>query len=186
MPGLGGEIMQRAGAIQVTMAGSEIFTSLQTGAIDAAEWVGPYNDVSLGLHKAARYYYYPGFHEPGPNIECIINQGAWDSLPLDLQQILTIACQSANLNMTSEYMWGNAVALEQLSNDPNIEIKQIPQAVFNELRLHADNAIADLTQKDETSREIEESISSFIKKSSANQNITELAYLKMRIGSLNH
>ena len=65
MPGLGGEVMQRAGATQVTMPASEIFTSLQTGAIDAAEWVGPYNDVALGLHKAARYYYFPGFQEPG-------------------------------------------------------------------------------------------------------------------------
>ena len=66
IPGLGGEVMQRAGVTQITLPASEIFTSLQTGAIDAAEWVGPYNDVSLGLHKAAKYYYYPGWHEPGP------------------------------------------------------------------------------------------------------------------------
>jgi TRAP-type mannitol/chloroaromatic compound transport system substrate-binding protein len=182
MPGLGGEIMQRAGAIQVTMAGSEIFTSLQTGAIDAAEWVGPYNDVSLGLHKAAKYYYYPGFHEPGPNIECVVNQSAWNSLPPDLQQIVNIACQSANLNMTSEYMWGNAIALEQLANDPNIELKQIPQSIFDALRLHAEEAIEDLVAKDPVSKEIEDSISKFMKISSSNQSITELAYLKMRIG----
>ena len=81
MPGLGGEVMQRAGATQVTMPASEIFTALQTGAIDAAEWVGPYNDVALGLHKAARYYYFPGFHEPGPAEQCVINKAAWDSLP---------------------------------------------------------------------------------------------------------
>jgi TRAP-type mannitol/chloroaromatic compound transport system substrate-binding protein len=164
------------------MAGSEIFTSLQTGAIDAAEWVGPYNDVSLGLHKAAKYYYYPGFHEPGPNIECIVNQSAWDSLPADLQQIVNIACQGANLNMTSEYMWGNAVALEQLTHDPNIELKQIPQIIFDTLKLHTEDAIKDLVAKDAMSKEIEDSISKFMKISSANQSITELAYLRMRIG----
>ncbi|MBG61184.1 MAG: ABC transporter substrate-binding protein [Woeseiaceae bacterium] len=183
MPGLGGEIMQRAGAVQVTMAGSEIFTSLQTGAIDAAEWVGPYNDVSLGLHKAAKYYYYPGFHEPGPNIECIINTEAWSSLPPDLQKILEIACQSSNLNMTSEYMWGNAVALEQLKKDPNIQLKQIPQAVFNELKKHSKNAIEDLVSGDRSSEKIQQSIESFMEKSSSNQEITELSYLDMRIRS---
>ena len=183
MPGLGGEIMQRAGAVQVTMAGSEIFTSLQTGAIDAAEWVGPYNDVSLGLHKAAKYYYYPGFHEPGPNIECIINTEAWSSLPPDLQKILEIACQSSNLNMTSEYMWGNAVALEQLKKDPNIQLKQIPQTVFNELKKHSKNAIEDLVSGDRSSEKIQQSIGSFMEKSSSNQEITELSYLDMRIRS---
>tara|TARA_B100000959_G_scaffold117759_1_gene123699 strand:- start:15793 stop:16896 length:1104 start_codon:yes stop_codon:yes gene_type:complete len=185
MPGLGGEIMQRAGAIQETTPGSEIFTSLQTGAIDAAEWVGPYNDEQMGLHKAARYYYYPGFHEPGPNIECIINKTAWESLPSDLQSILKIACQSANLNMTSEYMWGNASALERLSKDPNIEIKQIPQSVFNALKYHSDNAIKDLVSKDKSlaSMKIQTSMEKFMEKSSANQKITELAYLDMRINS---
>ncbi len=183
MPGLGGEIMQRAGAVQVTMAGSEIFTSLQTGAIDAAEWVGPYNDVSLGLHKAAKYYYYPGFHEPGPNIECIINKDAWNTLPPDLQAIVKIACQSSNLQMTSEYMWGNAIALEQLKSDQNIKLNQIPQDVFDQLKEHARAAIKDLTSDDALSREIQESVASFINISSSNQEITELAYLKMRINS---
>ena len=97
IPGLGGEVMQRAGVTQVTLPASEIFTSLQTGAIDAAEWVGPYNDVSLGLHKAARYYYYPGWHEPGPMLELIVNKDAWQTLPDDLQAIVELACQAINL-----------------------------------------------------------------------------------------
>ncbi|MDH4054975.1 MAG: TRAP transporter substrate-binding protein [Gammaproteobacteria bacterium] len=85
IPGLGGDVLRRAGGTPVTLPGAEIFTSLQQGAIDATEWVGPYNDVSFGLHKAARYYYYPGWQEPGPGLECIINQQAWDSLPPDLR-----------------------------------------------------------------------------------------------------
>ena len=183
MPGLGGEIMQRAGAIQVTVPGSEIFTSLKTGVVDAAEWVGPYNDIALGLHKAARYYYYPGFHEPGPNIECIINKTAWNTLPEDLQEIVRVVSQACNLDMTSEYMWGNAIALDQLKMDPNVELIQLPQEVFDELRMHSIEAINDLSQKDDWAKKIEQSISNFMKKSSANQKITELAYLNMRINN---
>ncbi len=88
IPGLGGEVLRRAGGTPVTLPGSEIFTALQTGAIDATEWVGPYNDASFGLHKAARYYYYPGWQEPGPGLEIIINRQAWDALPADLQEIV--------------------------------------------------------------------------------------------------
>ena len=141
------------------------------------------NDVSLGLHKAAKYYYYPGFHEPGPNIECIINRDAWETLPPDLQAIVKIACQSSNIQMTSEYMWGNAVALEQLKADQNIKLNQIPQDVFNQLKMHAKAAIEDLSNNDALSEEVQGSVSNFINLSSSNQEITELAYLKMRINS---
>ena len=181
IPGMGGEVMQRAGATQVTIPASEIFTSLQTGAIDAAEWVGPYNDIALGLHKAARYYYYPGFHEPGPNIECIINQEAWNTLPGDLQEIVRNACQAINLDIVSEYMWGNAMALDQLQKDPNVELRELPQDVFNELRRHATEAVNELSTEDPWSARIKESVFDFMQKSSAYQKVSELAYLNMRV-----
>jgi len=182
IPGLGGEVMQRAGATQVTLAASEIFTSLQTGAVDAAEWVGPYNDLALGLHKAARYYYYPGFHEPGPNIECIINQEAWDTLPENLQEIVRTACQAISLDILSEYMWGNAMALDQISKDPDVELKELPQVVFDALRGHANDAINELSNDDEWAARIQKSMFEFMEISSANQKVSELAYLNMRIG----
>src|SRR5690606_28795988 len=81
IPGLGGEVLKRAGGTPVNLPGSELFTALQTGSIDATEWVGPYNDVAFGLHQAARYYYYPGWQEPGPAMEIFVNQRAWESLP---------------------------------------------------------------------------------------------------------
>ena len=182
MPGLGGEVMQRAGATQVTIPASEIFTALQTGAIDAAEWVGPYNDIALGLHKAARYYYYPGFHEPGPNIECIVNKEAWDTLPGDLREIVRTACQAINMDILSEYMWGNAMALDQLRQDPNVELRELPQDVFDELRKHAKAAIDELSKADEWAARLQESVFDFLEKSSANQRVSELAYLNMRLG----
>ena len=93
IPGLGGEVLRRAGGTPITLPGAEIFTSLQTGAIDATEWVGAYNDVSFGLHKAAKYYYYPGWHEPGTTLEALLNKKAFESLPADLQSIVKNACK---------------------------------------------------------------------------------------------
>ena len=182
MPGLGGEVMQRAGATQITIPASEIFTSLQTGAIDAAEWVGPYNDVALGLHKAARYYYYPGFHEPGPAEQCVINKAAWDTLPEDLKEIVRLACQATNLDIQAEYNWGNAMALDQLKNDPNVELKELPDEIFDALRGYAKEAIEELAARDEFSRRVQESMFAYMEKSSENLKFSELTYLNKRIG----
>ena len=121
MPGLAGEVLRRAGGTPVMLPGSEIFTALQTGIVDATEWVSPYNDMALGLHQAARYYYYPGWQEPGPAIECIVNRDAWNTLPPDLQAMVRVACQATVVDMTSEFMARNAFALEQLTAETDIE-----------------------------------------------------------------
>jgi len=123
IPGLGGEVIRRAGATPVTMPGAEIFTSLQTGAIDATEWVGPYNDVSFGLHKAARYYYYPGWQEPGAGLECMINKDAWDSLPADLQAIVEIACQAITIGHKIKGI------LDLIAHKANLTMPQIDQVL---------------------------------------------------------
>ncbi len=136
IPGLGGEVIQRAGATPVTLPGSEIFTSLQTGAIDATEWVGAYNDVAFGLHKAARYYYYPGWQEPGAGLELIVNADAWASLPPDLQALVELACQAITTDMLAEYTHGNAQALQQLIDDPDIEVRPFPDDVLRILKGH--------------------------------------------------
>ena len=180
IPGIGGEVMQRAGATQVTVPASEVFTALQTGAIDAAEWVGPYNDVSLGLHKAARYYYYPGWQEPGPIIECIINKEAWDSLPEDLQAIVSIACQSVNMDMQAEFIYGNSMALAQLENDPNVEIRQLPDDVLALLHKLSLEVVEELSARDPWAKRLQESFFAFLEKSAANQRISEQAYLNTR------
>ena len=184
IPGLGGEVMQRAGVTQVTLPASEIFTSLQTGTIDAAEWVGPYNDVSLGLHKAARYYYYPGWHEPGPMLELIVNKDAWETLPDDLKAIVELACQAINLDMQSEYNYGNAMALQQLMSDPNVEIRPFPDDVMALLRKLSTEAINELSAEDEWSARIQKSFFDFLEISAPNQFISEQAYLNARTPSL--
>ena len=180
IPGLGGEVLRRAGGTPVTLPGSEIFTSLQTGAIDATEWVGPYNDLSFGLHKAARYYYYPGWQEPGPTLEFIVNRGAWDALPDDLKAIVEISCQAVNADMNAEYVHGNVGALEQLVADPNVELREFPKEVIDHLRTISEEVIADLVARDPKSAKIFESFDAFREKSTLNQRISEQAFLETR------
>ncbi len=183
MPGLGGEVMRRAGVTTVLMQGSEIFTSLQTGAIDATEWVGPYNDMSLGLHKAAKYYYYPGWHEPGPILECIVNKQAYDSLPADLQDLIELACQAMNCDMQAEYTWGNAQSLAQLTQDPNIELREFPEDVMNLLRDLTKEVLEEFSANDPWAAKIHKSYFDFLAKSADNQRISEYAYLRDRARS---
>ena len=180
IPGLGGEVMQRAGVSQITVPAAEIFTALQTGAVDAAEWVGPYNDLALGLHKAARYYYYPGWHEIGPMLQCTINIDAWNLLPTDLQEIVATACQAINVDIMAEYTWGNAVALEQIKADPNVELRQLPDDVLRLLRKISEEVVEEMAAKDEWAARIKESFDDFQRIVIPSHQISELAAMKAR------
>lgn len=180
IPGIGGEVMQRAGVTPVTVPASEIFTSLQTGAIDAAEWVGPYNDIALGLHKAARYYYYPGWHEMGPMLQCTVNLDAWNSLPEDLKELVATACQAINTDMMADYTWGNAVALEQIKADPDVELRQLPDDVLRLLRQHSEEVIEEMAAEDEWARRIKMSFDEFQRVAVPYHEISELAYMNAR------
>lgn len=114
IPGLGGQVMTKLGVtVQVIPAG-EIFQSLQTGAVDAAEWVGPYDDEKLGLNKAAQFYYYPGWWEPGPSLEININMDKWNELPKEYQEIMKTAASEANITMLARYDAKNRAALKSL------------------------------------------------------------------------
>ena len=180
IPGLGGEVLRRAGGTPVTLPGAEIFTALQTGAIDATEWVGPYNDSSFGLHKAAKYYYYPGWQEPGPGLETIINKAAWESLPPDLQAILETTCQAITTDMAAEYTHGNAMSLAQLQADPNIELRPFPQEVTRLLKTITQEVVAELMASDPASAKIGKAYFEFLEKASALSAISEGAYFATR------
>jgi len=182
IPGLGGDVLRRAGGTPVTLPGAEIFTSLQQGAIDATEWVGPYNDVSFGLHKAARYYYYPGWQEPGPGLECIINQQAWDSLPPDLQALVAVTCQSITIDMASEYTNGNANSLQQLLADPNVELRAFPDEVLQHLKSITAEIVAEMMASDPAAEKIGKAFYAYLEKMEANTRISEQAFLSTRKG----
>jgi len=115
IPGQGGQVMADLGVSVQVLPGGEIYLALDRGAIDAAEWVGPYDDSKLGLNRAATYYYYPGWWEAGPTLDVLINTKAWAKLPKEYQVILEVAAQSVNLNMLSQYDALNQEAFKVLA-----------------------------------------------------------------------
>jgi len=180
IPGLGGEVLRRIGGTPVNLPGGELYTALTTGTIDATEWVGPYNDLAFGLHKAAKYYYYPGFHEPGTILEAMINKKAFEELPKDLQSIVMNACKVVNQDLLAEYTARNPAALDQLLNKHKVEILKYPVDVLKQLRKISSEVVKELAETDEDSMEIYQSYSKFLEGSRKWSGLSELAYLKAR------
>ena len=180
IPGLGGEVLSRLGGTPVSLLGGEIFSSLKSGAIDATEWVGPYNDLAFGLHKAAKHYYYPGWHEPGTTLECFINQDAFDTLPKDLQTIVLTASKAANLDGLSELTARNNQALHTLVHKHKVDLRKFPDEVLAQLKNVSDEVVAEVANKDPMSKKVYESFKAFRDQASAWHDVSERAYLNAR------
>ena len=179
IPGLGGEVLKRAGGTPVNLPGGELFTALKTGTIDATEWVNPYNDLAFGLHKAAKYYYYPGWHEPGTTLECFLNKEIFDSLPEDLQNIITGAAKIANLDMLSEYIARNNEALKILKDKHKVNIVPLPDEVLAMLHNISNEVISEIAKKDKFSMQVYDSYKNFQKKTSEWSKISIKSYLNI-------
>jgi TRAP-type mannitol/chloroaromatic compound transport system substrate-binding protein len=129
-PGNQGRVLQKLGVTPVTLPGGEIFPALQSGAIDAAEWIGPYNDLALGFYQVCRYYYSPGYHEPGPNLQLMVNERAWRSLTPELQAIIRTAAEAATRDMLAEYNARSGPALRTLVKDHGVIVRGLPADVL--------------------------------------------------------
>ncbi|WP_271272226.1 TRAP transporter substrate-binding protein [Aliamphritea hakodatensis] len=180
IPGLGGEVLKRAGGTPVLLPGGEIFPSLQSGAIDATEWVGPYNDLAFGLHKAAKFYYYPGWHEPGTTLETFINKEAFEKLPADLQSIVRNAIRVANQDMLADFTAKNNHALEQLVNEHNVELRKFPDEVLIQMKDLSDEVVAEEAAKDPMSKKVFDSFVKFRDQAKKWHAVSEQAYLNAR------
>lgn len=133
IPGMGGRVMDQLGVTVQQIPGGEIYPSLERGAIDAAEWVGPYDDEKLGFHKVVSHYYYPGWWEPGPNLSFYVNKDAWDKLPAGYQQALEVAAAEANLLMLARYDAQNPAALQRLVGE-GVQLHPFPDDVMQAAR----------------------------------------------------
>jgi TRAP-type mannitol/chloroaromatic compound transport system substrate-binding protein len=180
MPGLGGEVLKKAGGVPVSLPGGDIFPSMESGALDATEWVGPYNDLAFGIYRAAKYYYTPGWHEPGTTMECMINEEAFKALPADLQSIVRNAMKVANLEMLSEYMARNQQALQTLVEKHNVELRYFPDSVLKELKKLSAEVIEEEAAKDPLSTKVWASQKAFKEQVSKWTNVSELAFLNAR------
>ncbi|QMV63332.1 TRAP-type mannitol/chloroaromatic compound transport system substrate-binding protein [Ectopseudomonas oleovorans] len=172
MPGLGGEVWSKLGAITVNLPGGEIFTSLQTGAIDATDWVSPYNDLAFGLHQAAKYYYFPGWQEPQAVVESMVNQKAFDALPADLQAIVVEAARASTLDMMDDYVFNNAKALQNLK-DHGVQFKRFPDEVLQAMRQQSEEVLDALAAENDLNARILNSQRAFLKEASAMHELSE-------------
>lgn len=161
IPGLGGKVLSKAGGTPVLVSGGEIYTNLERGVIDATEWIGPYHDYKMGFHQVAKYYYYPGWHEPGPVLEMIINQSKFNELPGDLKEIIKTACHRLNRWMMAEFDAKNGVYLKKLVEEENVTLKKFPGGVLKGLKSASVEAIEELCEGDPPSRKVYDAFSSF-------------------------
>lgn len=180
IPGIGGEVFTRAGGTAVNIAGGDLYTSLKTGVIDATEWVGPYNDLALGFYEVAKYYYYPGWHEPGPTLELTVNKQAFESLPKDLQTIVEVAARAANQDMLDEYTARNNAALQKLVNEHKVQLKRLPDDVMAKLKALSKEVMAELVAEDADAKEVYDSYYQFAEGVKQYHRISEKAYLNAR------
>ncbi len=127
--GSAGVVLQKLGLVPQQIAGGDIYPALEKGTIDAAEWVGPYDDEKLGLYKIAKYYYYPGWWEGGPELDLFVNNKAWDELPKDYQAILEAACYEANVDMMAKYDAVNPAALRRLVA-AGVQLRPFPREIM--------------------------------------------------------
>jgi len=175
IPGLGGKVLAKAGGNPVLMAGGEIYTALERHIIDATEWVGPFHDERLGLYRAAKYYYYPGWHEPGTALELIINKSAWESLPPDLQKIVETASMAANQWMYAQFEASNLEALARLK-EHNIEVLAFPPRVLATLRRLSTETLDEEAAKDPLFAKVYQSYKAFQNGADEWDKVSEGAY----------
>ena len=160
---LGGKVYVKAGGAAVLTPAAEIYAALERGVIDASEWVGPHEDMKLGLHKTAAYYYYPGWHEPGTVTEFGFNRKAYEALPVDLQRTLDHAAAAVQVYSLTEGHTKNAIALQRLRTEwkGKVEILQLPVPVLRDLKKLAAEVVKEESEKTPMARKVHASFTKF-------------------------
>jgi TRAP-type mannitol/chloroaromatic compound transport system substrate-binding protein len=178
--GLGGKVLQAAGATPVQIALGEVPQALQSGAIDGADYVGPYNDMAFGLHKVAKYYYWPGWMEPCGMLDCFINMKTWDELSASEKEILRVGNQAANAMVLDEFVARNAQAFQELVNVHKVQVRMLTDDTLKGLGALAGEVIRAEAAKDADSKLIFDSLMKFRAMVMPYTKIAELEFLRAR------
>ena len=179
IPGLAAEVLNRMGGTAVALPGGEIMPALQSGAIDATEWVGPWNDLAFGFHKITKFYYGPGFHEPSSALECSINLEAFNELDNDLKSIIKNACEAENTRMISEFTAANIDAQEKLVKEHGVIIRNFPKDVFNLMMSLSKDVVSETAAEGRLNKKIYESWSTFKEKARQRAAFNEHGYTNL-------
>ncbi|RUQ33042.1 MAG: ABC transporter substrate-binding protein [Candidatus Competibacteraceae bacterium] len=160
IPGFGAEVFSALGAVPQALPGGEIYPALERGAIDAAEWVGPYDDEKLGFYKVAKFYYYPGWWEPGPQISFYVNKEQWEKLPKTYQAAFEVAAMEANLRMLAAYDAKNPPAMQRLVQN-GTQLKRYPDDVMKAAYEAAEKIYAEESAKNPDFKKLYDSLRTF-------------------------
>lgn len=178
MPGLGGKVIEQAGATAVLSPGAELYTNLERGVIDATEWIGPYHDYLMDFHKITKYYYYPGWHETGSVLECIVNKEKYQELPRDLQEIVRTACYRSNQEMLADFESKNNIYLKKILEESTAELVRFPAEVLDGLKTIALELYDDMATKSEVVSKVYSSFKTFKKDIGEWSNLAEGSFYK--------
>jgi len=180
MPGLGGEVLRRLGATVVNLPGGEIFPALQAGTIDGTEWVGPFNDLAFGFYKVAKYYYWPGFHEPCTTGEVLVNKKVFQGLTAEQKEIIAVAVQAEATIELAEFNYKSADALDTLLNKHNVQLRKFSDEMLASIGKTAVEVVAEVGNKDPFTKKVYESFVAARKKAIGWSAIGEQGYMNAR------
>jgi TRAP-type mannitol/chloroaromatic compound transport system substrate-binding protein len=158
--GFGGKVLERIGGVPQNIPGGEIYPALEKGTIDATEWVGPYDDEKLGFHKVAKYYYYPGWWEGGPQLSLYVNAKAWDALPAEYKALVEAAATHAHVVMQARYDARNPAALKRLVAG-GAQLRPMPRPVMEAAFKAAEALYAELSAKNPNWKKVYEDWAKF-------------------------
>ena len=181
MPGLGGEVLRRIGAAAVNLPGGEIFQALQSGNIDATEWVGPWNDLAFGFYKVAKFYYYPGFHEPGTALGSGINKKVWDELSSEHKALIESAMAAENNFTLAEFNARNNASLKTLVSQHGVQVRRFSNDVMNEIGGSSGEVVAEAAGADAITKKVYDSFIAFRRNAIGWSKLSDQAYWNARL-----
>jgi len=158
MPGLGGEVLKSFGTNVVLLPGPDVVPAISSGTIDGTEWIGPAADLGKGLHKVCKYYYYPGWHEPGTCLEAFINLKSWNQLDNELKRLVELSCAKSNSMIASEFFVRNSFAIKKLRDEYNVNFKKYSKDLLKDLKNKSDEVTRSLADQDPDGKKILENI----------------------------
>ena len=185
IPGLGGDVMAKLGASPVSLPGGQIYENLVSGAIDATEWVGPYNDYFMKFYEAAKYYYWPGMHEPGAQIAFGMNKAWWDDLTKNEQNIIEAACNEENARTMAETNAFNGEYLNRLINDHGVQLREFNDDVYDAFGEASAEVIEEAREFDDLSKKIYDAVLEKRAELGAWTELSDTAYVQKRNAVIN-
>ena len=180
MPGLGGDVMAKLGASPVSLPGSQIYENLVSGAIDATEWVGPWNDIAMKFYEAAKYYYYPGMHEPGAMLCVGMNKTWWDGLSKSDQLLINAAASMENDVMMAEYNAKNGASLKRLIEEQGVKLREFNDDIYDAFGEAAEEVFEEVRQHSDLAARIHDSFAKSRAEIGAWAKISDQAYVSQR------